>query len=199
MHFTYFCEKWGGGQWTSVLCSPSSRIFCVFSDDVNIFGWYSRWSSSFCVFKCFCGLLGFMSDDYSFVVAFVVYLFNMDIYLYISMYIQAEYRRFGVFNFFCVNYCTCYILFLLWRVVFFRLRVAEEFLFSFRQTAYISFIIKAFIVFYYYPPLTAYIGYLHLPARASIGWFLFHNFISIFLFVTLLPFFLLVTSLTWLR
>ena len=52
-----------------------------------------------------------MSDDYSFVVAFVVYLFNMDIYLYISMYIQAEYRRFGVFNFFCVNYCTCYILF----------------------------------------------------------------------------------------
>ena len=53
----------------------------------------------FCVFKCFCSLLGFMSDDYSFVVAFVVYLFNMDIYLYISMYIQAEYRRFGVFNF----------------------------------------------------------------------------------------------------
>ena len=41
-----------------------------------------------------------MSDDYSFVVAFVVYLFNMDIYLYISMYIQAEYRRFGVFNFY---------------------------------------------------------------------------------------------------
>ena len=104
-------RKGGGGQWTSVLCSPSSRIFCVFSDDVNIFGWYSRWSSSFCVFKCFCSLLGFMSDDYSFVVAFVVYLFNMDIYLYISMYIQAEYRRFGVFNFFCVNYCTCYILF----------------------------------------------------------------------------------------
>ena len=41
-----------------------------------------------------------MSDDYSFVVAFVVYLFNMDIYLYISMYIQAECRRFGVFKFF---------------------------------------------------------------------------------------------------
>ena len=52
-----------------------------------------------------------MSDDYSFVVAFVVYLFNMDIYLYISMYIQDEYRRFGVFNIFCVNYCTYYILF----------------------------------------------------------------------------------------
>ena len=76
-----------------------------------------------------------MSDDYSFVVAFVVYLFNMDIYLYISMYIQAEYRRFGVFNFFCVNYCTCYILFFIVTIVFFRLRVAEEFLFSFRQTA----------------------------------------------------------------
>ena len=89
-----------------------------------------------------------MSDDYSFVVAFVVYLFNMDIYLYISMYIQAEYRRFGIFNFFffCVNYCTCYILFLLWRVIFFRLRVAEVF-FYFRQAAYISFIIEAFVVF----------------------------------------------------
>ena len=117
MHFTYFCKKGGGGRWTSVLCSPSSRIFLcfqtcvVYTDDVNIFGWYSRWSSSFCVFKCFCSLLGFMSDDYSFVVAFVVYLFNMDIYLYISMYIQAEYRRFGVFNIFCINYCTCYILF----------------------------------------------------------------------------------------
>ena len=48
-----------------------------------------------------------MSDDYS----FVVYLFNMDIYLYISMYIQAEYRRFGVFIFYCVISCTCYILF----------------------------------------------------------------------------------------
>ena len=59
----------------------------------------------------------------------------------------------------------------------------------FRQTAYISFIIKAFIVFYYCHPLTAYIGYLHLPARASIRVVFFHNFISIFLFVTLLPFF----------
>ena len=52
----------------------------------------------------------------------------------------------------------------------------------FRQTAYISFIIKAFIVFYYYHPLTAYIGYLHLPARASIRVVLFHNFISIYFF-----------------
>ena len=70
----------------------------------------------------------------------------------------------------------------------------------FRQAAYISFIIEAFVVFFtYYPPLTAYIGYLHLPARASIRVVLFHNFISIFLFVTLLPFFPLVTSLTWLR
>ena len=53
-----------------------------------------------------------MSDDYSFVVAFVVYLFNLDIYLYILMYIQAEYRRFGVFIFYCVISCTCYILFI---------------------------------------------------------------------------------------
>ena len=145
-----------------------------------------------------------MSDDYSFVVAFVVYLFNMDIYLYISMYIQAEYRRFGVFNFFCVNYCTCYILFYCDVLFSFGCGWLRSFCFSFRQTAYISFIIKAFIVFYYYHPLTAYIGYLHLPARASIRVVLFHNFFfffffSIFLFVTLLPFFPLVTSLTWLR
>ena len=53
-----------------------------------------------------------MSDDYSFVVAFVVYLFNMDIYLYISMYIQAEYRRFGVFIFYYVISCTYYIFFI---------------------------------------------------------------------------------------
>ena len=52
-----------------------------------------------CVFECFCSLLGFMSDDYSFVVAFVDYLFKLDIYLYISLYIQAEYRRFGVLIF----------------------------------------------------------------------------------------------------
>ena len=88
-----------------------------------------------------------MSDDYSFVVAFVVYLFNMDIYLYISMYIQAEYRRFGVFNFFCVNYCTCYILFIV--VCCFITAAGGRGVFVyFRQTACISFIITAFIVFY---------------------------------------------------
>ena len=78
-----------------------------------------------------------MSDDYSFVVAFVVYLFNMDIYLYISMYIQAECRRFGVFNFFFffVLITVPVISFFIVTVVFFRLRVAEDFLFSFRQTA----------------------------------------------------------------
>ena len=78
-----------------------------------------------------------MSDDYSFVVAFVVYLFNMDIYLYISMYIQAEYRRFGVF-FFIVLFPVPVISFLLLRVLFYyRLRVAEEFLFiSARRRAY---------------------------------------------------------------
>ena len=104
-----------------------------------------------------------MSDDYSFVVAFVVYLFNMDIYLYISMYIQAEYRRFGVFNIFCVNYCTYYILFFVVTCDFLSAAGGREVLFSFRQTAYISFIIKAFIVFYYYHPLTAYIGFSTFP------------------------------------
>ena len=78
-----------------------------------------------------------MSDDYSFVVAFVVYLFNMDIYLYISMYIQAEYRRFGVFIFFIMLFTVHVIYFLLLRVVLLRLRVAEEFLFiSARRRAY---------------------------------------------------------------
>ena len=38
----------------------------------------------------------------------------------------------------------------------------REVLFSFRQAAYISFIFKASLVFYYYHPLTAYVGYLHL-------------------------------------
>ena len=114
------------------------------------------------------------------------------------MYIQDEYRRFGVFNIFCVNYCTCSILFCC-DVWFLSAAGGRGVLFSFRQSAYISFIIKAFIVFYYYHPLTAYIGYLHLPARASIRVVFFHNFISVFFFVKLLPFFPLVTSLTWLR
>ena len=140
-----------------------------------------------------------MSDDYSFVVAFVVYLFNMDIYLYISMYIQAEYRRFGVFNFFFVLITVPVISFFIVTCCFLSAAGGRGVFVYFRQTAYISFIIKAFIVFYYCHPLTAYIGYLHLPARASIRVVLFHNFISIFLFVTLLPFFPLVTSLTWLR
>ena len=62
----------------------------------------------------------------------------MDIYLYISMYIQAEYRRFGVFNFFfCVLITVPVISFLLWRIVLLLLRVAEEFLFiSARRRAY---------------------------------------------------------------
>ena len=79
-----------------------------------------------------------MSDDYSFVVAFVVYLFNMDIYLYISMYIQAEYGRFGVFIFFFIVLFPVHVIyFLLLRVILLRLRVAEEFLFiSARRRAY---------------------------------------------------------------
>ena len=63
---------------------------------------------------------------------------QMDIYLYISMYIQAEYRRFGVFNFFFFVLITVPVIsFLLWRIVLLRLRVAEEFLFiSARRRAY---------------------------------------------------------------
>ena len=77
-----------------------------------------------------------MSDDYSFVVAFVDYLFKLDIYLYISMYIQAEYRRLGVIIF-VLLFTVPVISFLLLRVVLLRLRVAEEFLFiSARRRAY---------------------------------------------------------------
>ena len=87
-----------------------------------------------------------MSDDYSFVVAFVVYLFNMDIYLYISMYIQAEYRRFGVFIFCCIISCTCYIFFIV-ACCFITAAGGRGVFVYFRQTACISFIFTAFIVF----------------------------------------------------
>ena len=87
-----------------------------------------------------------MSDDYSFVVAFVVYLFNMDIYLYILMYIQAEYRRFGVFNFF-VLITVPDISFFIVTCCFLSAAGGRGDFVYFRQTAYISFIITAFIVF----------------------------------------------------
>ena len=77
-----------------------------------------------------------MSADCSFVVAFVDYLFKLDIYLYISLYIQAEYRRLGVIIF-VLLFTVPVISFLLLRVVLLRLRVAEEFLFiSARRRAY---------------------------------------------------------------
>ena len=94
-----------------------------------------------------------MSDDYSFVVAFVVYLFNMDIYLYISMYIQAEYRRFGVFNFFFffffffVLITVPVISFFIVTCCFLSAAGGRGVFIYFRQMAYISFIITAFIVF----------------------------------------------------
>ena len=87
-----------------------------------------------------------MSDDYSFAVAFVVYLFNMDLYLYISMYIQAEYRRFGVFIFYYVIFCTCYIFFIV-ACCFITAAGGRGVFVYFRQTACISFMITAFIVF----------------------------------------------------
>ena len=77
-----------------------------------------------------------MLDDCSFVVAFGDYLFKLDIYLYISMYIQAEYRRLGVIIF-VLLFPVPVISFLLLRVVLLRLQVAEEFLFiSARRRAY---------------------------------------------------------------
>ena len=87
-----------------------------------------------------------MSDDYSFVVAFVDYLFKLDIYLYISLYIQAEYRRFGVFIF-IVLFPVPVISFLLLRVVFITAAGGRGVFVYFRQLACISFIITALIVF----------------------------------------------------
>ena len=79
-----------------------------------------------------------MSDDYSFVVAFVVYLFNMDI-LYICIF-RCTFRLsidVSVSSFFIVLFPVHVIYFLLLRVVLLRLRVAEEFLFiSARRRAY---------------------------------------------------------------
>ena len=61
---------------------------------------------------------------------------NNNIYLYISMYIQAEYRRLGVIIFILL-FPVPVISFLLLRVVLLRLRVTEEFLFiSARRRAY---------------------------------------------------------------
>ena len=40
VHFTYFCEKGGGGGGSELRFSVLLRhgLFCVFSDDVDIFG-----------------------------------------------------------------------------------------------------------------------------------------------------------------
>ena len=139
-----------------------------------------------------------MSDDYSFVVAFVV---TSSIWIYICIF-RCTFRMsidVSASLIFFVLITVPVISFFVVTCGFLSAAGGRGVLFSFRQSAYISFIIKAFIVFYYYHPLTAYIGYLHLPARASIRVVFFHNFISVFLFVELLPFFPLVTSLTWLR
>ena len=61
----------------------------------------------------------------------------MDVYFYVSMYIQDEYRRLCVFLFVLLFPVTVISYFLL-RDVLLRLRVAEEFLFiSARRRAYI--------------------------------------------------------------
>ena len=78
-----------------------------------------------------------MSDDYSFVVAFVVYLFNMDIYICIFRCTFRLSIDVSASSFFIVLFPVHVIYFLLLRVVLLRLRVAEEFLFiSARRRAY---------------------------------------------------------------
>ena len=75
-----------------------------------------------------------MSDDYSFVVAFVVYLFNMDIYLYISMYIQLSIDVSASLIFF-VLITVPVISFFVVTCGFLSAAGGREVLFSFRQTA----------------------------------------------------------------
>ena len=80
----------------------------------------------------FCSLLGFISDDYSFVVAFVVYLFKWIFRCTFRLSIDVSASLI-----FFVLITVPVISFLLWRVVLLRLRVAEEFLFiSARRRAY---------------------------------------------------------------
>ena len=107
--------------------------------------------------------------------------------MYISMYIQDEYRRLCVFLFVFL-FTVPVISYFLLRDVLLRLRVAEEFLFIFSRRRACHLSLRLFIVYItYYPPLTASIGYLHLTARAYIRVVIFHVFIIIFLFVILPP------------
>ena len=122
----------------------------------------------------------------------------LDIYLYISMYIQDEYRRLCVFLF-VLLFTVPVISYFLLRDVLLRLRVAEEFLFiSARWHAY-HLSLRLFIV----SSLLSSSHSLHRLSpptpRTYIRVVIFHVFIIIFLFVNLLPFFPLVTGQTWLR
>ena len=108
--------------------------------------------------------------------------------MYISMYIQDEYRRLCVFIF-VLLFTVPVLSFFLLRDVLLRLRMAEEFLFFPPDGVHIIYHYDFSLSINYYPPLTASIGYLHLPARAYIRVVIFHVFIIVLLFVNLLPFF----------
>ena len=76
MRFTYFCEKGGGAVNFGSLFSFITAIF-VFSVMTSLSSVETPVDRGRFVFSSFflC-LLGFISDDYSFVVAFVVYIFT---------------------------------------------------------------------------------------------------------------------------
>ena len=108
--------------------------------------------------------------------------------MYISLYIQDEYRRLCVFLF-VLLFTVPVISYFLLRDVLLRLRVAEEFLFiSARRRAY-HLSLRLFIVY----SLLSSSHSLHRLSpptpRAYIRVVIFHVFIIIFLFVNLLPFF----------
>ena len=136
----------------------------------------------------FCSLLGFISDDYSLVVAFVVYLFKWIFTCIFRCTFRLSVDVSASLIFFCVNYCTCYILFIV-ACCFITAAGGRGVFVYFRQTACISYIITAFIIFNYYPPITASIGYLHLPARASIRVVLYIFLLAYIYLSTCYPFF----------
>ena len=88
-----------------------------------------------------------MSDDYSFVVAFVVYLFNMDIYLYIFRCTFRLSIDASASLIFFVLITVPVISFFILTCCFLSAAGGRGVFVYFRQTAYISFIIEAFVVF----------------------------------------------------
>ena len=141
----------------------------------------------------FCSLLGFISDDYSFVVAFVIYILT-----WISICIFRCTFRLSIdvsaSLIFLILITVPVISFLLWRVVYYGCGWPRSFCLFPPDGVHIIYnygFHSLLIIILLSQPTSAISTY---PLTLLYGWFYY-----IFLFVTLLPFFPLVTSLTWLR